>query len=411
MQIISSAQKRKLSYFSIFFTFLVDNLCWAIVFPIFAPLFLDVHNQIFSTSVSIETRTTILGVFLAIYPFAQFFGSPLLGELGDHWGRKRAFLLSIGLTVFGNLLSGLGIVFGQLYLLFIGRLIAGLFSGNLSLCFATISDLSVDQKSKIKNFSYLSLLGGFAFVSGTYIGGFFSDTTVHPEFSIQLPFWIATALSSVNLLFILFGFTETNTINKNKKYDFLESVHNIQEALRVKRLKLMYLIYFLFVISWNVILQFSPVYIIRYFHFTNSQIGALFASMGLIWAFGSGVINRFLSRKWSALKIFEGSLIFFTICTIAVAIPSSLTGILFVLALSVIAAAIAWPLCNVVISDLATREIQGKILGISQSMQSLAMAVSPIIAGLSDEIVPKMIFYITGAFSLVASLLYFKIKK
>ncbi|NGX28744.1 MAG: hypothetical protein K940chlam1_00931, partial [Candidatus Anoxychlamydiales bacterium] len=45
---MNTSSKRKISFFSILFTFFVDNLGWSIVFPIFAPFFLDPQNVIFS---------------------------------------------------------------------------------------------------------------------------------------------------------------------------------------------------------------------------------------------------------------------------------------------------------------------------------------------------------------------------
>ena len=93
---ISEYKKRKLSLFSIHFTYFLDNLGWSIVFPIFAPLFLDPQNLIFSQNISIATRTTFLGIFLGAFPFAQFLGSPILGELIP--GFKRFKVQSSGLS-------------------------------------------------------------------------------------------------------------------------------------------------------------------------------------------------------------------------------------------------------------------------------------------------------------------------
>jgi MFS family permease len=73
-------KKRKITLFSVYFTFFVDTLSWAIVFPIFAPYFLDPHNVLFSASVSTATRTTILGLFLMAFSFGQFLGAPIMGE-------------------------------------------------------------------------------------------------------------------------------------------------------------------------------------------------------------------------------------------------------------------------------------------------------------------------------------------
>ena len=50
---------RKSSLFSIFFTFAVDNLGATIVFPIFAPLFLDEKYALFDPS-RLQTEINVL---------------------------------------------------------------------------------------------------------------------------------------------------------------------------------------------------------------------------------------------------------------------------------------------------------------------------------------------------------------
>ncbi|NGX56533.1 MAG: Tetracycline resistance protein, class B [Candidatus Anoxychlamydiales bacterium] len=407
---MKSSIKRKVSFFSVLFTFFVDNLGWSIVFPIFAPLFLDSQNLIFSADISFATRTAILGLFLAAFPLAQFFGAPILGEFADKVGRKKALIVSIFLTFLGYILTGYSIKESNLYLLFLGRLVTGLFSGNLSVCLASISDLSKSEKSKAKNFGFLSVLAGFSFIVGAFLGGKLSDSKVYELFSYSFPLWVASFLSFMNLLFIIFGFEETLEIKKNIKYDFLEGFHNIKEALKTKNIKTIYLIYFLFVFSWTILFQFTPVLVIKKFSFTNSQIGDLAAFMGICWAIGSGIINKLLSKRFSNIKVLETSLFLFTILCGLVGFPKHITGIILLLGSCVIIGGVAWPICATVISNKANKHMQGKIMGISQSMQSLAMAVAPIIGGLSDQIYIYLPFIIAAFASLIASLVYFKVK-
>ena len=197
---LSLKKKRRFSFLSILLTFFVDTLGWCVVFPIFAPLFLDHGNVIFSTDIDISMRTTILGFFLAAYPVAQFFGSPILGDMGDKYGRKKALILSVFLSFIGYGLSAWSIHLHQLWLLFFSRIITGLFSGNLSICMAALADISLDEKAKIRNFSYISMLAGVTFIIGPFIGGRFSDSSINELFNPSLPLWIATFLCFLNFL-------------------------------------------------------------------------------------------------------------------------------------------------------------------------------------------------------------------
>jgi len=402
--------KKKLSFISILFTFFVDNLGWSIVFPIFAPLFLSDTSSIFSSDIAISTRTALLGVFLAAFPLAQFFGAPILGELADKSGRKKALVLSIFFSFIGYVMSGLSIHFNNLSWLFIGRIVTGAFSGNLSICMASISDLSHTERIKVRNFSFLSILAGFSFILGAFIGGKFSDSTVYSFFNPSLPLWVASVLSFINFIFIIFAFQETIAVKKHVKFHLAEGFDNIKKALQTEKIKVIYVIYFLFVFSWTILFQFSPVLVIKKFSFTNSQIGNLAAFMGVCWAIGAGPINKLLSKTLPPLKILEVAILTFTILCGFVGFPNKIVGVILLLGSCVTLGGLAWPLCVTIISNRAPKLMQGKIMGMSQSMQSLAMGISPIIVGLFDYFHVYLIFLVAAFASLIAGIIYFKMK-
>ncbi|NGX62853.1 MAG: hypothetical protein KR126chlam6_00255, partial [Candidatus Anoxychlamydiales bacterium] len=294
--------------------------------------------------------------------------------------------------------------------LFIARVITGIFSGNLSVCLATISDLSLTEKAKARNFGFLSVLAGFSFILGAFIGGKFSDSTVSSFFTPSFPFMLAALLSFINLFFIIFAFKEPTEEKKYVKFDVLEGIHNIQKALKTKNIKTIYVIYFLFVFAWTILFQFSPVLVIKKFAFTNSQIGDLAAFMGICWAIGSWPINKLLSKWFSPLRILDVAFLIFTVLCGLVGFPKHLQGVIIILGACVIIGGLAWPLCTTVISNRAPHKMQGKIMGMSQSMQSLAMAVSPIIGGLFDRVHIYLPFLVAAFASLIAGAIYFRTK-
>ena len=238
--------KQKSSLFSVFFTFAVDNLGATIVFPIFAPLFLDPSKGLLGASVSSTYKTTLLGFFLGIYPFMQFIFAPILGEYADHHGRKRALLLTTFLTFLGYGLSVYGIHQHSLFWIFFARLIMGIGAGNLSICLSSLSDLSPSKKKKIRYYSYGSAIAGFTFILGPFVGGKLSDPTVYPLFDSAFPMLIGAILALINVIFILIAFAETLGTPSKKPFDLIKGIHNIQTALKTERIRPLYLIYFFF---------------------------------------------------------------------------------------------------------------------------------------------------------------------
>jgi DHA1 family tetracycline resistance protein-like MFS transporter len=401
--------KEKFSLGAIFFTFFMDYLSWAIVFPIFAPYFLSPTSGALEPDITIATRTTYLGLFLAAFSLGQFFGAPFLGEYADRHGRKKTFLFSIFCTLLGLALTAWSMQTNHLIFLFIGRLITGFFAGNTTLCLASIADQYPDKKTKY--FSQLAFLGGIAFLAGAFLGGKLSDKTVYHSFFLSLPLWSSTALTLLNLIFVLFAFEETKTEKTQTKFDFLRACKNIQVALRTKKIKTIYSLYFLFLFGWTMLLQFTPVLMVKQFNFTSSNIGDLSLFMGVCWAFGSGILGRILLHFFSPVRVLEMSFILFTLLSICMIFPRHIYELLAIVAGCIIVAGLAWPLCTALISNSAPAESQGKVLGMSQSVQSFATTVAPVIGGLASHLFLGSWFLLGALASLIASVLYFRLKQ
>ncbi|HSX37356.1 MAG TPA: MFS transporter [Chlamydiales bacterium] len=404
-------RKSKLSLASIFFTFFIDNLCWSIVFPLFAPYFLDPENVLFSREVSEATRTTILSCFLTAFSLGQFLGAPILGEYADRSGRKKALAVSVFFTLVGLGITAWSMGARVLWLLFAGRLFTGLFSSNMSVCLAAVSDLSATEKARVKNFGFLSVFAGLSFILGAFLGGKLSDPEIAPFFSPNFPLWVAAALTFFNFLFICYGFTETSTIDPSTKFDFWESFRNIKQALQKEKIKRVYFVFFLFLFSWTILFQFTPVIVVHSFEFTSSDIGDLAIYMGICWAFGSAYLSKFLLSYFSSVRILEGCLCLFTIFIFSLLFSTSIYIVLPVVGFCVVIGGLAWPLCNNLISNMASKRIQGKILGISQSVQSLAMTLAPIAGGLATQGSVKLPFLIGALSGLIATFVYFTLRK
>jgi MFS transporter, DHA1 family, tetracycline resistance protein len=404
--------KSKLFLASVYFTFFIDNLCWSIVFPLFAPYFLDPNNILFSKHVSEETRTTILGLFLTAFSLGQFLGAPILGEYADRSGRKKALLLSVFFTLVGLSVTALSMGAHILWLLFVGRLITGLFASNMSICLSAVSDLSQTEKSKVKHFGQLSVLAGLSFVLGAFLGGKLSDPTILPFFTPSFPLWVAAILTFLNLLFVWFGFQETSTIDPSIKFHFWAAFLNVKKALQTKKISRIYFVYFLFLFSWTILFQFIPVLVVHSFGYTSSDIGDLALYMGLCWAIGAAYLSRLLLHWFSSDHILEGCLCLFTLLFLALIFPMYIYVVLPIVGLCVMIGGLGWPLCNNLISNLAPHGHQGKILGMSQSIQSLAMALAPIAGGMISQGSIRLPF-LMGALSgcLALFVYYFTLKE
>jgi predicted MFS family arabinose efflux permease len=173
-------------------------------------------------------------------------------------------------------------------------------------------------------------------------------------------------------------------------------------ALETQKIKWIYTVYFLFLFAWTILFQFFPVLTVEKFSFTSSNIGDLALFMGVCWAIGSGYLSKMLIRHFDAMKILEVCLVSFAILCGLVIFPTHIYGVILILGLCVILGGLAWPLCTGVISNTAPQNMQGKILGVSQSIQSLAMTLGPVFGGIAFRSSLSLPFLLAAGISCVA---------
>ncbi len=368
--------------FTIIFIVFLDILGMTIIIPVLAPVFLDKTTTILDPLVSIATRTILLGLLIGVYPLAQFFGSPIIGSLSDHYGRKKVLFISLAGTLIGFVLFSYGLIFGSLTVLFIGRIIEGFTAGSISVALSSMADIS-NSKTKTKNFGLIGAAYGLGLIIGPFIGGILSDNILVSWFSYSTPFIFGAILTFINMILMLKFFPETLSVKKRvvSSVSLFTGFKNIKHAFKMKNLRTMFFVVFLIMLGFAFFIHFLPVFLIQKFDFSSVMSGYLFAYAGLWLVISQAFIVRFISKKLSPKSILSFSIVCFALSYALMAIFDNSNFLYLTIALISIFTGLTLPSFNAVISDLGDDESQGEILGINQSMQSLAQAFPPIIGG------------------------------
>lgn len=148
----------------VFLIVFIDNFGYSLVFNLIGPLLLKAEYGMMGASTSVQLKNAMLALTFGIFPLMQFFAAPIIGEIADIYGRKKAFYLTLlGMTL-GFLFSAWAISLHSIWFLFFSRLFTGVFAGNISVCMASIADLSENEKVRGKNFAMVTALFGVSWI-------------------------------------------------------------------------------------------------------------------------------------------------------------------------------------------------------------------------------------------------------
>ncbi len=357
----------------------LDMIGIGIIIPILAVIFLS-PNGILPLDAPLATRTAFYGLLLAAYPFAQFFGAPLLGTLSDQHGRRKLLLISLIGTGLGYLLFAIGILSKNLPLLFASRLLAGFTGGNIAIAYSAVSDLSTNE-TKSRNFGLVGMMFGFGFMIGPFLGGQLANSNLISWFNAATPFYFAALLSLINIFMLIFLFQETLQTSRKANISWTAGITNLKKAFTTPALNKIFLVLLVWGIGFTFFAQFFQVYLVEKFDFSEPKIGLIFGYVGLWIAFTQGALNRPISKRFRAQKILMVSLLMLSISLFLILIPNKSVYFYLVMPLIALSQGITLPNITAFLSNLAPKDMQGEVMGINQSLQSAAQAIAPLVAG------------------------------
>ena len=187
----------------------IDGMGLGLVIPVLNGLIFDPNSQFLpANDFSPLMHNVIYGAIISIFMLCWFFGAAVLGDLSDQIGRKKSLIICLLGAFLSYLLSAWAVNASSLTLLLLGRVIAGVTSGSQPIAQAAIIDLSTPE-TKARNLGFILLSLSLGFIFGPLFGGLLSDKNISPYFNFATPFYFATLISFINIVFLYLFFNET----------------------------------------------------------------------------------------------------------------------------------------------------------------------------------------------------------
>ncbi len=372
-----SAQNYR-TFLTIVLTYALDLVGYSIVFPVLAPLLLNPELHFFAADTPVAEKTTILGVLFAFFGIAQFFGAPVAGVFADHYGRYKAFLVTIGFSIFGYAIMAGSLYLQDLSLLFAGRILTGFCSGNFALAQSATADLT-DEAHRPRAFGILIGVGGLGFVAGPWLGG----KLANPDWLSGSGAFIFAAIAALINLAAVFFFFEETWVRKGEhaKSTLLKTFKDIRLVFHQKNLRKILTAYLIFSIGWAFFLIFSPTFLVQKFSLGPDRIGDIFAYMALIWFFISMFVNKELVGTFSLRTLILVGTVIAAVGVAAFVWPSNLWLYWIIIPVALTGGALTWVNLGSILSLRASAHMQGRAMGASGSLWAIGQIVAPLVAG------------------------------
>ncbi len=357
--VMDPALKRRATRF-VLLTVLIYSMGFGIIMPVLP----DLIRHLAHVDAAEAAR---IGAWIgATYGLFQILLMPAVGNLGDRFGRRPIFLLSLFAFGFDFLLMGLAPNIGWL---FVGRAIAGGLGAVFGPANAAMADMSTPEE-RAASFGKVGAAFGLGFIFGPVIGGLLGD------FGPRVPFYIAGAMAIANGIYGWLVFPETMPEEKRRPFEWKRAnpLGAFASMGRVPGIVPVVMIYFLWSLAGNVYPAswsfFAPIQ----YGWSSGMVGVSLGLVGVSMAiFQALVIRRFIARFGERRTAYIG-MMFGIASYLVVAFVPNATVILVLLLVNGFSGMVA-PALNAVMSQRAPASQQGELQGLIGSLSALSLMI------------------------------------
>ena len=336
----------------------IDVLGFTIFFPM-----VGFFSELFDTSM------TVIGSIFSVNAAFGFVCGPILAKLSDKYGRRPLLLIS----QFGTCLAFILTAFSNtIWMLFLARMIDGMFGGNFPIAKAIISD-KVPPKDRGIQMANVGIAHVLASLIGPGIGG-----VLFTWFGLLGPGLFAAGLTVITIIVTLIMLEETWP--KEKRIQPHESKIEVLPKIRNNKSALYILVLWGFhTTSFTIVMSTLSFFSVSVLNLTAIDISILFMTSGI---FRAGI--RFTLFKPTIRKLGEDNAIrlglaIFLVSFFLVGFSTNIFSIFILFMFISFAASLTRGPMNSKISQTVSPKEQGKINGISSALDSIAQIIGPLL--------------------------------
>tara|TARA_B100000508_G_scaffold140971_1_gene144669 strand:- start:10167 stop:11441 length:1275 start_codon:yes stop_codon:yes gene_type:complete len=364
---------------------------------------------------SYDAPKWVFGLLLTLYSSFQFFGSPFLGALSDDNGRKPILIISQAGTLFSWLIFLFALYLPDiplwgyalpLWIIALSRILDGLTGGNISVANAYVADIT-DRTEKSYIFGYLGGITGLGMIIGPGIGGLAASTSLGYMGTIL----VSTGVSTITLIAIFFWLKESHQPDKNKSHPRRSLVQSLYVLKHIREIdpdpaiKLLFTLKLFFSIMMAFYIGSISLFLIDLFHFDEQGLGTFMFVVGMFLSFNQAFLSKRFIKRFGAFPTLLIGLGLSFLGLFSITLTDNLYLFIAFYYVMNLGLSLSFPTFNSLISIHANPEKLGETMGVSESINSLAMALFPVISATLYGMLSFELYYLISALPLTALLI------
>lgn len=367
----------------------------SIVIPVMPFLRNELHLSAFS-----------MGVMNALFAFAQFVASPIIGRISDRIGRKPILVLGLFLFTVSEYLFA---VTNQLVLFDISRVIGGISAAMVvptEMAFA--ADITT-KKYRARVIGWLSAAFSGGLILGPGLGGLLANI------DYKLPFWVAGTLGIVSMVAMYFTLPkkleEQNAVEQEPVDDIEGVLQQDDKMMQILGSSGIILFVLIFISSFG-LQGFESIYSLfvnQVYHFSLNNIALVLTLNGILSLFLQVAMFDWLVSKLSEKRLIRYCFLISLVGTIWILLAKTKVGVILATLLVFEAFDLIRPAITTMLTKISPRN-QGFINGLNMSLTSVGNVVGPLISGALLDLHPSYPYMIVAVFLGISYILTFTIK-
>ncbi|MFQ3212443.1 MAG: DHA1 family tetracycline resistance protein-like MFS transporter [Oceanospirillaceae bacterium] len=372
-------------------TLMIDAIGVGIVFPIMP----DLMDRVGSGSAAEGALWG--GVMMSAYAAAMFVFGPVVGSLSDAYGRRPILIVALATLAIDYIIMAMAQTY---WVLLMGRIIAGMAGATYITATAYISDITKPEERGAA-FGMIGAAFGVGFVFGPALGGISSG------WHVTAPFWIAAALSTLNMVFGFFVLPES--LNEESRRSFskrdLNPFASIVRAFLIPGLTIPLICIFVFEFANMVYPTLWAFWGREVFAWDSFTIGLTLSAYGILIAAVQAGLLPLMTKRLGDYRTLMFSSMAAVIALIGFGFSTAAWAVAIVIPIAALSD-MAPPLLTAVAANKVADDQQGLVQGVIASLASVAAVVAPLVlTGVFERFVNNKGLYFPGAPFFIAAVL------